>query len=130
MVATMDSLFPLTASYVPANHGAAGWLYVFSNYAMPDCVKIGFTSKGVLERLQDLQAQTANPGKFVPELWYQTTSVKQHEANVFAILKPFRWNKKREWFAGSPEFAYYKLKEYFAREPDWVSAGLKELLGK
>ena len=126
----MDSLFPVSSSDVVQSPGAAGWVYVLSNYAMPGCVKIGCSVKGLQGRIRKLQAQTANPGLFFLELSYRIDSVKQHEANVFSILKPYRWNKKREFFAGSPAFAYYMLKDYFAREPDWISPGLKESLEK
>ncbi len=124
----MDSLFPLRSLDVPDNWGPSGWIYVFSNYCLPGCVKIGHTTRGVLMRRRDLQAQTANPGLFLLELFYHTESVKQHESNIFALLQPYRWNKKREFFAGSPAFAYRMLKAYFGDEPGWIREGLKESL--
>jgi hypothetical protein len=124
----VDSLFPLRASDVPANTGTTGWVYVLSNYAIPGCVKIGYTAKGLHDRIRKLQGQTANPGLFLLELFYRTESVQQHEAGVFEVMKEFRWNRKREFFAGPPSLAYYKLKEYFAREPDWIRSGLKQAL--
>jgi len=125
------TLFPMPlprVSDVLPGASPRGWLYVLSNYAMPDQLKVGHSCTDVFERVRDLNRQTANPGIFEIELHYVAESVEHHEANIHFILDEFRINKRREFFVCTLTWTYLKLKGYFGQEPDYIKPSLRESL--
>jgi len=121
-------LFPFVATDVQPGTAPAGKLYVFANTEMPGLLKIGSTRKSVGKRRRELQRQTANPGRFITQLWYSAHSVRIHEDEVHTLLVDYWVETGKEFFRVSPEVAYQKMRAYFGREPDWMANDLRRRL--
>ena len=74
-------------------------VYILSNVAMPGLVKIGYTAKGLRERLAQLSAATAVPVPFVVEAWFPCSPyfAKRYEKQVHSALASKRV-PSREFF--------------------------------
>jgi hypothetical protein len=74
-------------------------VYILSNVAMPGLVKIGYTAKGLRERLAQLSAGTAVPVRFVVEAWFPCSPhlAKRYEKQVHKALASKR-RSSREFF--------------------------------
>jgi T5orf172 domain len=77
-----------------------GWVYALSNESMPGLIKIGFTSRPPLERLEEANA----PNTFGPPTPYRIEFAKrvrnanQREKMIHRILSRDRVNMSREFF--------------------------------
>lgn len=86
-----------------------GWVYIATNPAIPDLIKIGYTARiDVNERLRELnQAGLPYPYEAVYTAWVREP--RWVEGEVHSLLEEYRENK--EWFWCSIEMAKEKIAE-------------------
>lgn len=110
-----------------------GFVYVLTNAAMPNLVKIGFSLKMPTERAAELSS-TGVPGSFEVEYYCLVEDPAGLESRVHADLAPKRHSADREFFrisvteaitsiarrAPSPEHAWSRIPLARAR-PDRVA---------
>ena len=70
-----------------------GIVYVLSHKAIPNLLKIGFTTRSIEERVQELSS-TGVPGKYTAELYFQTDDAAQFEMLLHRVLREFRYEKE------------------------------------
>lgn len=75
-----------------------GILYFLTNQSMPGLVKIGHTTAGLEERLQQL-ASTGVPSPFEVAATFSVRNSQECEAAVHKQLKAYCSNPKREFFS-------------------------------
>jgi hypothetical protein len=77
-----------------------GYIYVISNAGMPGLFKIGKTTRTPDDRLTDIQQHPTwvSPLPYVVEWAVYVDNIHTAENKIHKVLKPFRVNKKREWF--------------------------------
>jgi len=78
-------------------------VYVFTNEAMPELVKIGRTANSVVERLTDLSRSTAIPLAFECYFAAEVENAAALEKKLHELFSEFRINPKREFFKVDPE---------------------------
>jgi hypothetical protein len=84
----------------------SGYLYCFENECMPGLLKIGYTDRTVEERLKEANAS----GTFGPPSDYSVVfaklvnNPKQKESIMHTLLKKYRKNPKKEFFAITKEY--------------------------
>jgi hypothetical protein len=71
----------------------SGIIYVLSHKAMPDLLKIGYTSRKIEERVQELSS-TGVPGKYRIELYFQADDAPQFELLLHKTLREFHFEKE------------------------------------
>jgi len=71
----------------------SGIVYVLSHKAIPDLLKIGFTTRSIEERVQELSS-TGVPGKYTVELYFQTDDAPQFELLLHRTLREFHFEKE------------------------------------
>jgi len=76
---------------------AIGYIYVLSNAAYSDLLKIGFTCNAVKDRAAELSS-TGVPQPFEIEFFQLTADVEEVEALIHAELQAARLNVNREFF--------------------------------
>ena len=81
-----------------------GVVYVLTNPAMPDMVKIGKTGRGVETRLNDLYS-TGVPLPFECSYAARVADMDRVERAFHNAFGPYRVNPKREFFSIEPEQA-------------------------
>jgi hypothetical protein len=74
-----------------------GWVYIITNKAMPDVVKVGFTTNAPEERAAGL-SHTGIPHAYVVEYAALVNHYRGVERKAHALLNECRENKNREWF--------------------------------
>jgi len=81
---------------------SSGIIYIFTNKAMPDFVKIGRTSTGVDQRMKELD-KTGIPLPF--ECYYaaEVEDYEKVESLIHSIFQDRRVRKNREFFKVDPE---------------------------
>ncbi len=72
-----------------------GWVYIITNRAMPDLLKIGFTLKDPNQRAKEL-GRTGLPYPYIVEYEIFTMQPRQVEKKVHTVLENVR--EGREWF--------------------------------
>ena len=87
-------------------------VYIITNEAMPDLVKIGITSKPIEERLKELGRATGIPLPFSCYYAAEVEDAAKLEGVLHEAYKDNRINPKREFFSISPEAARHILKEF------------------
>lgn len=92
-----------------------GWVYVISNPAMPDIVKVGFSTKDPELRAREFD-HTNSPYPFVVEYDALVESPRDIEQAVHRLLADVRENKNREWFRCSCEDAVLAIREVVGSE--------------
>jgi len=75
-----------------------GFVYVFSNPAMPGLLKIGATTKEPEVRAKELSASTSAPLPFEVAYARKVAYPFQVEAAIHKILRKYRANESREFF--------------------------------
>ena len=78
---------------------ARGYVYIFTNVAMPNLVKIGQTRMSPEKRAEQISAQTGVPEDFQVAHQEELLSFEDAEREIHSRLKRFRCNKKKEFFA-------------------------------
>jgi len=99
---------------------AKGLLYVLTNEAMPELVKIGFTNgSDIEERMKQLYASTAVPLPFECYFAAEVEKPEEKEKLLHQLFDDKRVNKKREFFKVEPErvVTAIRLCEYKEKTP-------------
>ncbi|MBL4802581.1 MAG: GIY-YIG nuclease family protein [Emcibacter sp.] len=78
----------------------SGTLYFLTNPAIPDLVKIGYTTGKVTDRIKQI-SKTGTPVEFQVAAQFSVFTPRQCEIEVHEVLKSIRPNPKREFFKGS-----------------------------
>lgn len=84
-------------------HEEAGTIYILTNVAMPNMVKIGCTTGDVLDRIKDLTAATGVPLAFECHFAAQVENFRAKERTLHQLFGDQRVNPKREFFSVAPE---------------------------
>ena len=92
-----------------------GWVYVISNPAMPELVKVGFTTKHPRERARELNG-TGVPDSFVAEYGVHVQSPNALERAVHDHLREIGLAAGKEWFKCPKEQAVAAILEIGAEE--------------
>ena len=79
-----------------------GWVYVISNTAMPDLIKIGYSNKDPQLRARELD-HTGSPAPYVVDYEMHTSEPRFIEQKVHTALS--QYNVGKEWFRCSTEEA-------------------------
>lgn len=114
-----------------------GIIYVLTNPAMPDMVKIGKTGRDILVRLKDLYS-TGVPLPFECAYAAKVNEVDKWEKAFHTAFGPYRVNPNREFFSINPEQAVALLDLMAAedvtpvvrKEADGVDVGAKAFAEK
>ena len=77
-----------------------GTIYILSHEAMPNLLKIGYTTRTIEERVQELSS-TGVPGKYTIQLYFQTDDAPQFESLLHRTLREFHF--KKEFFRADIE---------------------------
>jgi len=93
-----------------------GFVYVLSNPAMPELVKIGMTRRPIEERLSELAAATGVPIRFELEACFLTDAPEVDEAAAHAALAACRL-EGREFFKCTVEMAVTTVTATLKRSP-------------
>jgi hypothetical protein len=101
----------------------SGYVYCFSNPAMPGLVKVGFTEAPIEQRLEDANSSTWVPAPFVPEFARYVKDPRSKEQVLHKIFQAQRVSPKREFFRVDPEL----LKLHFElMDGAWWSPDIEE----
>ena len=82
-----------------------GRVYVLTNKAMPNLIKIGFTMNTVENRVNELSSATGVPHAYEIEFQVECRDPEFIEKSVHKNLNNFRVNSNREFFEVSPILA-------------------------
>ena len=93
-----------------------GRIYVLSNPSMPDLIKIGYTTRSIDERLQELST-TNVPTPFKVEAVYSSVAPLNDEKNIQDALGKHRLLKNREFFHLAPAKAVELISRLLRRPP-------------
>ena len=74
------------------------WVYILSNPAMPDMVKIGYTAKDPFSRAHQISRGTGIPLGFEVEWAYKCFKGERIEQEVHKVFKKQRVNTQKEFF--------------------------------
>lgn len=86
-----------------------GYVYVLSNRAIPNLVKIGYTTRSIEQRIQELSS-TGVPGKFVAEFYCLVDNAPYVEKGIHNKLSRDHFDK--EFFKCSSKEAVKTIKEF------------------
>ena len=75
-----------------------GFVYVMQNDAMNGVYKIGFTTRPVFKRAEELSLGTGVPDRYSPAYYLETSEVRLLERRVHEALLGYRTNPFREFF--------------------------------
>jgi hypothetical protein len=96
--------------FLDATEGALrGFVYVFSNPAMPGLLKIGFTTTTVAQRLSQLSIRTGVPKPFEVEFFAHVDRAHDLEQRIHKLLHARRYGK--EFFQCDVRFAVKTIKD-------------------
>jgi hypothetical protein len=101
-----------------------GIIYVFTNEAMPELVKIGFTTnESVEDRLSQLSTHAGVPMPFECFFAAEVDDVENKEKLLHSLFDDRRINKRREFFRIEPEKAVTALRlcDYTDKTPGPVA---------
>lgn len=96
---------------------AVGYIYVLSNPAHPELVKVGFTCNPVKDRAAELSS-TGVPQPFVIEFFQLTTDVEDVEGLIHAELQAARPTANREFFQVALTDAIKAVEKHVRRPAD------------
>nr|WP_265767888.1 GIY-YIG nuclease family protein [Fodinibius salsisoli] len=82
----------------------SGFIYIAINNSMPNLIKIGFSKKNPLHRLDELYS-TGVPEPFMPIASFNVKNPEVCEKEIHALLKEYRINNQREFFRLEPSKA-------------------------
>jgi hypothetical protein len=87
--------------------GMRGWVYVITNKAMPELVKVGYSTKDPEMRAEELE-NTGAPHEYVVEFDVLVENPRELEQKVHAQLSTF--HERKEWFRCSVSQAISAIK--------------------
>ena len=103
----------------------SGYVYLLSNPAVPNLVKIGSTEREVFERVSELNSSTAIPLPFELEACWRSGKHKKHEVEAHRSFSQKRVPKK-EFFKVTVEEAVREISRIIGCEPtDSKAAGTR-----
>lgn len=70
-----------------------GYLYILTNKAMPNLLKIGFTTRTIEERVRELSS-TGVPSRFEIEFFCEVGNAAKFETDIHNHLDKFRYEKE------------------------------------
>jgi hypothetical protein len=76
----------------------AGWIYILSTREIPDLLKIGMTTRTVLERVREINNATGVAIPFGVRRCWRVTDPRQSEKLLHQILDGARLRADREFF--------------------------------
>ena len=89
-----------------------GCVYILKNPAMPDLIKIGYTTRTAEERATELyEGVTGVPKPFVVAYIVDCEEPPKLEAAIHKKLSNYRINEKREFFEYPADAAYQLVQE-------------------
>ncbi|MFZ7216164.1 GIY-YIG nuclease family protein [Avibacterium avium] len=89
----------------------AGWVYILSNPAMQNLLKIGYTDRDPFGRAKEISQATGVPFDFVVDYQIYVSHPYEVEQKTHRQLSKYRVNNNREFFQCSYEDAIYAIKE-------------------
>jgi hypothetical protein len=78
-------------------------IYILTNEAMPDLIKIGMTDERLEERVKELSRQTAVPLPFEVYFACEVENMREVEKSLHDAFLDHRINPKKEFFRLNPE---------------------------
>jgi hypothetical protein len=94
---------PIGGSLPPKEIFMSGIVYVFTNEAMPNLIKIGRTSRSEVEqRRAELSRQTGVPAPFIVEYAAEVEDAAKVESTLHAVFSDDRVSPNREFFRTAP----------------------------
>lgn len=75
-----------------------GFVYVMQNDAMNGVYKIGYTTRPVFKRAEELSIGTGVPESYSPAYYLETSEVRLLEKRAHEVLMKYRINPFREFF--------------------------------
>lgn len=81
-----------------------GYLYVLENRFMPNLYKVGFTTRNLQVRVQELNAQTSTPFPFSTRFAIKLQNPAKAEKAIHELYRYERVNKKKEFFQFNDDF--------------------------
>ena len=88
----------------------AGWVYILSNPAMPELLKIGFTERDPSSRAKEISQDTGVPSEFIVDYQVYSSCPYELESVVHELLQRYRLNNNREFFRCSHASAIEAIK--------------------
>lgn len=98
-----------------------GYIYILSNPAMPNVVKVGFTTRKVEERVAELNLPTSIPTPFNIDAYFTSENPQEDEKIVHKQLDQYRIVGNREFFQISPDEAENVISQTLNREASYVN---------
>lgn len=89
-----------------------GLVYVLSNPVMPGLLKIGYTTRLIDERLEELASATGVPASFQLEALFDVDQPQSIERSVHIELAAYRLAENREFFRCGVETAVAAIERY------------------
>lgn len=90
---------------ISTNENGTGIVYILTNPAMPDLLKIGFAKADVVRRIRDLSSSTSVPFPFECVMAKRVADAQALEKALHRAFDKFRVNPRREFFEMEPEEA-------------------------
>lgn len=117
-----------TSSTVPNDRHDGGSVYVLSNSGYDHLVKVGYTTRDVATRAEELSADTAVPGDFKVEHETTVANPAAVERAAHDRLAPYKVDKDREFFEIDPDEAQQAIEHVLAPKASIGQRGLGALL--
>lgn len=80
-----------------------GFVYCLGNDAIPDLLKIGFTTRSPMQRAEELSRASGVPRDFEVYFYMEIQNPQEVETRIHRILNGYRLNGRREFFNVSDE---------------------------
>lgn len=107
-----------------------GFVYILSNPAFPNLVKIGFSKRDVEGRVKELNSSTSLPLPFQIEAIFLSENPEFDENDIHNEFQEFRVNQQREFFKLSIEEATDRVTKFLDQNPYFISKYLYNLFEK
>lgn len=80
-----------------------GFVYCLGNDAIPDLLKIGFTTRSPMQRAEELSRASGVPKAFEVYFYIEIQNPADVESRIHRALDNYRLNGRREFFSVSDE---------------------------
>lgn len=102
-----------------------GFVYVLSNPAMPNILKIGFTDVDVFERCKELSRSTGVPTPFEVDAYFVSQDARSLEQQFHTYFDEQRFDKNREFFSLTIHQLLDNISEHFDLKPGYLRSALR-----
>ncbi len=89
-----------------------GYVYVLSNMAMGNLLKVGYTCNSVEQRVRELSSASGVPRPFTVEYYLLTNDAEDVEALVHQELEAHRVGREREFFEVAVQLAIESVERH------------------